>query len=234
MNTPMGPPAVPMDPPPDGIRDISGFSPKSSASPLFSQLQNPMPNSVDSRNHASILPSWPKNSAASFPSYTARLPYSNQDAWSPFRITGAAPNASVIGSHGLYKQQNRDPQRRYPYYPFGSSADPEIQFHGFAPSDSGYGTKSSATRSVISSFCPMDSVSTQRQVNAVQQNSHAINQAVPHDVEKSQELIQTPVDLTESLQRTYHEEIKCGYPGCGWKGKCPSDKRYDHYTQKQI
>ncbi|KAJ9249734.1 hypothetical protein DTO207G8_6521 [Paecilomyces variotii] len=241
MDTRMGPPAVPMDPSSDSIRDISAFNSKSSVSLFGPQLQNPVPDSGDSRNHASILPPWspgqglsPRNTGVPIPSYAVKSFYNNPDAWTPLQVTGVPGNPSFMGSRGAYKQQPaHNSDRRLSYYQHGPYTDPEVKPRAGSSSDSGYGTKTLTTGSVISYSCPMDPVSTPRQVNAPLQSGQAIDATVPLNFEQRQEL--PPAGShREPLPRTFPEEIRCSYPGCQWKGKCPSDKRKHEARHKKM
>ncbi|GAD92671.1 predicted protein [Paecilomyces variotii No. 5] len=239
MDTRMGPPAVPMHPSSDNIRDISTLDSKSSVSLFDPQLQNSIPDSGDSRNQ-SILPPWspyqslsPKNTGIPFPAYAEKASYSNQDVWSPLHLTGLPANPSFMGPRNNYKQDVNIAHRALSCYQYGTSTDPGIQFRDFPPSDSGYGTKSCTTRSVISSR-PIDTSSTPRQVKTPQQSGQTIDRAAPEDHGQHHESLPRVKHLREPLPRTFPEEIRCGYPDCEWKGKCPSDKRKHEARHRKM
>ncbi|KAJ9297627.1 hypothetical protein DTO271G3_4402 [Paecilomyces variotii] len=195
MDTRMGPPAVPMDPSSDSIRDISAFNPK-----IETMRPYCLHGLQDKVYHRGI---------PAFLFHRAQGKYS-----------------TTIQMHGRHYM-------RLSYYQHGPSTDPEVKLRADSLSDSGYGTKTLTTGSVVSYSCPVDPVSTPRQVNVPSLSGQAIDTTVPLNFEQRREH-PAAGSHREPLPRTFPEEIRCSYPGCQWKGKCPSDKRKHEARHKKI
>ena len=162
-----------------------------------SQTSFPLPSS---HPHLAPPPTAPAPECQSYPVFRRSC---DQDAWNPFRALVSSPTATfqpmpphLSSSYTAY-QQNAPP------------SDSGSLYKGIRASDSGYGTHSSATRSVTASSYVIDRSCSPKLT------SH-------HESESVEGLDSSPVqDQLNSSQ----DVIKCDYPNCTWTGKCPSDRK---------
>lgn len=249
----MGPPPPPIDHPPDNLRANSELTLRNSSSLLGLQLPNTEPDlALEIRPSGSLLHSWspfqnlsPRTSDDTFAPETAtRFPPNDQEAWNPLHVTGVPPHPSVLDyqHHPAKPRQANEPDARFSYYPYGTPSEIGSQFNGFAPpppSDSGYGSKSCATRSVVSSSFPLDSAASPQHLPLHESSRFDITSIVDpvapnqpnNDAAAATAVSGTAINAVPSrFQVQYQGDIiKCDYRGCNWRGKCPSDKRYHRY-----
>ncbi|KAL2004973.1 hypothetical protein VTN00DRAFT_2823 [Thermoascus crustaceus] len=249
MDTRMGPPPPPIDRSPDNLRANSEITLRNSSSLLGLQLPNMEPDpALEIRPSGPLLQSWlpfqnlsPRTSDDTFaPETAARFPHNDQEAWNPLHVTGVPPHSSVLDypHHPAKHQRANEPDARFSYYPYGTPSEIGSQFNGFAPpSDSGYGSKSCATRSVVSSSFPLDSAPSPQHLPFNENHRFDITSIVdpvasnqPNDdaaAAAAAAVSGAAIGAVPSQFQVQYQDktIKCDYRGCNWRGKCPSEKR---------
>lgn len=241
MDTRMGPPPPPIDHSPDNLRANSELALRNSSTLLGLQLSNIGPDpTLEIRSNGSILQPWspfqnlsPRTSDDTFaPAPATRFSHNDQEAWNPLHVTGVPRNSSVLDfQHPLKRQRANEPDGRFSYYHYGTPSEIGSQFNGFPPSDSGYGTKSCATRSVVSSSFPLDSAASPQNLPLNDNHRFDITSIVDPIAPQPNEAASGVVGTVQSHFPIQYQDdvIKCDYRGCNWRGKCPSDKRCDYY-----
>ncbi|KAI9934428.1 hypothetical protein ASPWEDRAFT_175157 [Aspergillus wentii DTO 134E9] len=189
-----------------------------------------------SRNHTSILGHWlsynnqsppsPRTRPLDYPQYhVPRISVSSdQDAWNPLQITGVP---AAFGMQHMGKPSHMgDMDGRYSHYQYSTPSETGSQYNGLQPSDSGYGSKSCATRSVIDQVCSPKA--------APREQEHEQGGLFDHAPVKYGEEAGDSMEKMESSSLMGQDSIHCDYPGCRWTGKCPSDKKKHEARHKKL
>jgi hypothetical protein len=161
----------------------------------------------------------------SIPPVSVRLASSNQEAWNHLQVTGLQRYPVTPGLPPLERYCRTD-DRHWKYPDHKSSWDPELSgpATAFSPSDSGYGSKCSATRSVTSTSYNTETISSPCPLTTTDCNTLGVASIGDNNGVQSGDVsfgIVGPIPAYSP----YQNERKCDYPGCKWTGKCPSDKR---------
>ncbi|PYH99519.1 C2H2 type zinc finger domain protein [Aspergillus ellipticus CBS 707.79] len=191
--------------------------------------------------HGSILPPWlpfHTDSSSANPLNLDQPPYpfarlrNEHEAWNPLQLTGLAINNSAYKipptarNHPVYGLD-----RRFSTGHYSTPSEAGSQYTSLHPSDSGYSTRSCATRSVAASYAldsacspylgPLDAEQDDR-VSALDLNSAPYGEPID------------PMERMDSPSLLCQDMIKCDNPGCQWTGKCPSDKRKHEARHKKL
>ncbi|PWY71455.1 hypothetical protein BO70DRAFT_321257 [Aspergillus heteromorphus CBS 117.55] len=166
------------------------------------------------------------------PPYTFSRFRNENEAWNPLHLTGLSINNTsykipqVIRNNPLYGLD-----RRFSNGHYSTPSETGSQYTSLHPSDSGYSTRSCATRSVAASYAldstcspylgPLDPEQDDR-VSTLDLNPGQYSEPID-----SMERMESPSLLCQDV-------IKCDYPGCQWTGKCPSDKRKHEARHKKL
>ncbi|EAU38687.1 predicted protein [Aspergillus terreus NIH2624] len=189
-------------------------------------------------NHTSILNQWPSyHSQASSPtSQVLEYPQfrhprltNDQDAWNPLQVTGVPTNppAFPMAPHPGKPQPLGGLDRRYSIGQHSTPSENGSQYNSIHPSDSGYSSRSCATRSVTTPSYVMESAcSPYLGPHESEQDDRASTLDLNPVVDPAEH-----VDMSSLL---YHDVIRCDYPGCQWTGKCPSDKRKHEARHRKL
>ncbi|CAL5868658.1 uncharacterized protein PFLUO_LOCUS2885 [Penicillium psychrofluorescens] len=141
------------------------------------------------------------SSAGSYDLYSSQYTTTSQDAWNPLQITGVPANNPCSSlSH-----MNADFYFSNNHNHYGPPSECESQYMSSLHSDSGYGTASCATPSLVPSSYGVEMTSSPSQMDTQDQTTCLFNQSSPSHM--------------------YTGSVKCEYPRCSWVGKCLSDKR---------
>ncbi|KAJ6145251.1 hypothetical protein N7470_009146 [Penicillium chermesinum] len=128
----------------------------------------------------------------------------SQDAWTPLRLstapTGCQQSLLPDTNFGLYKTQYAAPSESGSHYMSNFS-------------DSGY----ASTNGAPSLSHTVDSYSSPR----MNFRDHALHDSMIID----QVPMASVPGLAGDLRDSSETSVRCTHPGCGWTGKCPSDKR---------
>jgi hypothetical protein len=138
----------------------------------------------------------------------------DQDAWSPLQVTGV-PNPSPMSHMNMAVG---DREAGFAKHHYRTPSECGSQYMGsFHSGDSGYGSTSCATHSVVTSSYGVDSMSSP-QIGPKEQgfgeSLAMFNQA----------FVGPPI-FARGIEDSPAESVKCDHPACTWVGKCPSDKR---------
>lgn len=145
------------------------------------------------------------SSAGSYDLYSSQYTTTSQDAWNPLQITGVPANNPCSSlSH-----MNADFYFSNNHNHYGPPSECESQYMSSLHSDSGYGTASCATPSLVPSSYGVEMTSSPSQMDTQDQTTCLFNQSSPSHM--------------------YTGSVKCEYPRCSWVGKCLSDKRYGSF-----
>ena len=201
---------LPFQPFQDALRDTRRVAMRASTFDVQQHHVEPDPTMGITRGLT--LPTWqsPKVNDGSF---QAHLP--TNEPWNPFHVTGV-PGGST--------EPPREKRRRI--NPYFSEFETENPVPFLAPSDSGYGSRTSsiATHTIVSSTNATETTSSSCQIP---HNNDQISVDIP-SINNSSSANDTLVDLSDPMPEVeipYRNRKKCDYPGCTWTGKCPSDKR---------
>ncbi|EAW20079.1 putative C2H2 finger domain protein [Aspergillus fischeri NRRL 181] len=195
--------------------------------------------------HSSILHPWlPCGSNRPSPSSLSPAPnyleyyqyhtpqlFNHQDAWNPLQVTGVPLNTSAFNLQPMGKpyQINDYIDRRRSTGQYSTHSENDSQYNGLASGDSGYGSRSCTTRSIAASSFAVDSACSPH--------------LGPHEYElddRTSTFDLGPSAYGEVAEKTEQHnapcdyEIKCDYPECNWKGKCPSDKRKHEARHRKL
>ncbi|KAH3200109.1 hypothetical protein KXW44_009296 [Aspergillus fumigatus] len=196
-------------------------------------------------DHSSILHPWlPCGSNHPSPSSLSPAPnyleyyqyhtpqsFNHQDAWNPLQVTGVPLNTSAFNLQPVGKpyQINDYIDRRRSTGQYSTPSENDSQYNGLASGDSGYGSRSCTTRSIAASSFAVDSACSPH--------------LGPHEYELDDRTTTfdlgpsacgEAVEKTEQHNAPCEYEIKCDYPECNWKGKCPSDKRKHEARHQKL
>ncbi|KAL5043186.1 hypothetical protein BDW71DRAFT_188468 [Aspergillus fruticulosus] len=228
--TPVGEPS-PIDP----SSDLSIGDPAS-----FLGYQFATDHGAPSQNHGPFLNHWlrpPTQSVSPSPQpldhfhYSSARFLSDQDSWTPLRITGVPANVTFSTRPLEMVQEIGEFDRRCSASHYSEPSETGSQYNGLHSSDSGYSTRSCTTRSIAASYA-VDSACSPR--------------LTPQDYEQDEKIAPLradfahhcePMDIAErpgSPTLFGHYVIKCDYPKCPWTGKCPSDKRKHEARHKKL
>ncbi|PLB44724.1 hypothetical protein P170DRAFT_439974 [Aspergillus steynii IBT 23096] len=230
-----------LEPPSDGLAtspELPLGDPASFLGVQFSSDPDILPH-----DHASVLNPWPLHHNLPSSPTSHRFDYlqyrharlgNNQDAWSPLQVTGMPVNPFHYGIRHLGETpQMGGLDRRYSTGQQSTPSENESQYTGIHPSDSGYGTRSCATRSVTTSSQAFE---------PAYSPSLAPHEPDPEDqlpdwdlnFQPSGELGYDAVEKIETPSLLCPDVIGCDYPGCPWTGKCPSDKRKHEARHRKL
>ncbi|GFF57319.1 hypothetical protein IFM62136_03392 [Aspergillus lentulus] len=243
MGTRVMPNASPGDHPADGSTASSHVALGDPASFLGIQFGSDL--AVLPHEHPSILHPWlpcgsnhPSPSSLSpAPNYLEYYQYhtpqllNHQDAWNPLQVTGVPLNTSAFHLQPIGKpyQTNDYIERRCSTGQYSNPSENDSQYNGLASGDSGYGSRSCTTRSIAASSFAVDSACSPH--------------LGPHEYElddRTSTFDLGPSAYGEVAEKTEQRnapcdyEIKCDYPDCNWKGKCPSDKRKHEARHRKL
>ncbi|KAL4752657.1 hypothetical protein BDW72DRAFT_61074 [Aspergillus terricola var. indicus] len=193
-----------------------------------------------SQNHSLFLNHWlrpPKQSASPSPQpldyfhYSSARFLSDQDSWTPLRITGVPANVTFSTRPSEMVQELGEFDRRCSASHYSEPSETGSQYNGLYSSDSGYSTRSCTTRSIATSYA-VDSACSPR---LTPQDYEHDEKMAPVGAESAHHY--EPMDIVgppESPSLFGHEVVKCDYPKCPWTGKCPSDKRKHEARHKKL
>ncbi|KAL6239393.1 hypothetical protein BDW75DRAFT_236580 [Aspergillus navahoensis] len=226
-STPVGEPS-----PNDPSADLSPGDPAS-----FLGYQFALDHGAPSQNHGPFL-NWPPPQSAS-PSpqpldyfhYSSARFLSDQDSWTPLRITGVPANVTFSTRPLEMVQEMGEFDQRCSASHYSEPSETGSQYNGLHSSDSGYSTHSCATRSVAASYA-VDSACSPR---LTPQNYERDEKMAPLGVDSAHHC--EPMDIAErpkSPSLFGLDAIKCDYPKCLWTGKCPSDKRKHEARHRKL
>ncbi|KAE8390703.1 hypothetical protein BDV23DRAFT_154699 [Aspergillus alliaceus] len=158
---------------------------------------------------------------------------SHQDAWNPLQVTGVPVNTSAWGFPTVSKPQQPGVGRKYSTGQYSATSESGSHFNGFHPSDSGYSSRSCATRSVTTSSYAVESVSSPYLAPHEHEQE---DRASTLDLGPSHcsDTVIDAMEVVESPSLLCHDLIKCEYPNCPWTGKCPSDKRKHEARHRKM
>ncbi|KAJ5577826.1 uncharacterized protein N7459_006790 [Penicillium hispanicum] len=216
--------------------DLSDFRPSSLA--LSDSASNPLLElhlstdlaSLEARNPPPFLGQWPSTDTQDF--YYAHYPPSrltaDQDAWNPLQVTGV-PNPSSVSHMNVSAVGDPDCGFSKPHY--GTPSDSGSQYMGSYSADSGYGSTSCASHSVVTSSHGMDSMSSP-QIGAIEHNfEESVALFDQSRFSNGQPFAQGTV---ASSPHFLDSTVKCDHPTCNWVGKCPSDKRKHEARHRKL
>ncbi|KAF7176563.1 hypothetical protein CNMCM7691_003055 [Aspergillus felis] len=243
MGTRIMPNASPGDHPADGSTASSHIALGDPAS--FLGIQFGSDPAVLPHEQSSILHPWvPCGSTHASPSSLSPAPnyldyyryhtpqlFNHQDAWNPLQVTGVPLNPSAFNLQPMGKpyQINDYIGRRCSTGQYSNPSENDSQYNGLASGDSGYGSRSCTTRSIATSSFAVDSACSPH--------------LGPHECElddRTSTFDLGPSGYGEAAERIEQhsahcdDEIKCDYPDCNWKGKCPSDKRKHEARHRKL
>ena len=186
-----------LEPPSDGLATSSDLplgDPASFLGMQFSSDPDTLPH-----DHASVLTPWPSYHNLPSSPTSQRLDYlqyryarlaNNQDAWSPLHVTGMPVNSFHVGIRHLGEAPPMSGlDRRYSTGQQSTPSENDSQYTGIYLSDSGYGTRSCATRSVTTSSQAFEPV-----------NSPSL---APHEPEREDQLPDWDLNVQRSSELVY-------------------------------
>lgn len=193
----------------------------SALNPLLELHLDPDLASLEAQNQPPFVNHWPCTDAQDF--YYAEYPSSRLtaggDAWNPLQVTGV-PNPSSM-SH-MSVPPIGDPDCGFSEHHYNTPSESGSQYMSSYSADSGYGSNSCATNSVVASSYG-DSMSSPQ----IGSKDHGFGESAAL-IEPSCIGNRLPFahDLIDSSSHPFDSTVKCDHPPCTWVGKCPSDKRY--------
>ncbi|KAJ5166569.1 uncharacterized protein N7482_005350 [Penicillium canariense] len=181
--------------------------------------------SLEPHHQPAFLGPWPPSSSEPHDFYPSYYPASrltaDQDAWNPLQVTGVPHPSSM--SHMNMAVGDRDGFAKHHYRTPSESGS---QYMGsFHSADSGYGSTSCATHSVVPSSYSVDSMSSP-QVDGKEQG-------LGEPLAMFDQAYVGPPMFTRDLDSAL-ESVKCDHPACNWVGKCPSDKRKHEARHRKL
>ncbi|EEH17495.1 hypothetical protein PABG_00057 [Paracoccidioides brasiliensis Pb03] len=213
-----------------GIMDVRAAGPIDVSS--YNSLR-PVPGSspsdIDLQAHAAATPSWRfvdsrfnGDLLEQHPGFN--LTSTHQQPWSPVRVTGVAENAMPRSNH----ERQRSGVRGTNTYMSGNCqnihSDLVSQINGPAISDPGYGTRSPATTSAVSSFQiePTVHPSIIPSYGDPPHNYPLLHNQPTLSHQQKEQSWQGGSEVTSEANET---QFSCDVGECGWTGKCQSDKK---------
>lgn len=206
--------------------------------------------------HNTYSPSPGNNQALNYLQYYPARLTNDQDAWNPLQVTGVPANTGAAASFGFTTRPNKPRPvselgaaagGRYNYPSYQNSAPPSecgSQYNGVTLSDSGYGSRSCATRSVVTSSQVQNSVYNNSNPNPLLasfegkkrlEESQSTISLSHHGAlsfnDSANDELTVPADNKvlprppSRPRRSQSQVIKCDYPNCPWFGKFLSEKR---------
>ncbi|KAL4977818.1 hypothetical protein BDW66DRAFT_29907 [Aspergillus desertorum] len=218
----------------DFSADLSPGDPASFLGYQFASDHGP-----SSQNYRPFFNHWlrpPTQSASPSPQpldyfhYSSARFLSDQDSWTPLRITGVPANVTFSTRPSEMIQEMGDDSRCSASH-YSEPSEAGSQYNGLHSSDSGYSTRSCTTRSIAASYA-IDPACSPR---FTPQDYEQDEKMAPLGIDSAHHC--EPMDIAErpgSASLLSHDVIKCDYPKCPWTGKCPSDKRKHEARHKKL
>ncbi|EAW15108.1 putative C2H2 finger domain protein [Aspergillus clavatus NRRL 1] len=181
-----------------------------------------------SSNHAS---SSPAPQPLEYYQYHPPRVSNDQDAWNPLQVTGVPMSRASLNLQPGEKPYpiNEYIDRRCSTGQYSDPSESDSQYNGLPSGDSGYGSRSCTTRSIAASSFAVDSACSPHLTS---------HEREPDEKGSIFELgpsgYGTLAPKTEYLSLPGPDDMKCHYPNCNWKGKCPSDKRKHEARHRKM
>ncbi|KAJ5092191.1 hypothetical protein NUU61_007061 [Penicillium alfredii] len=219
----------------DGTHDLCDLKPSmpftDPANPLLDLQLGADLSSFDTPNQPPFLNSWSSSTDPHplyyLPCHSTRLA-GNQDAWNPLQVTGVPDQSSL--SHMQVPAATGDSDFHFSKYYCSDPSENGSQYMGSLHStDSGYGTASCATQSVVTSSQGLDSTSSPL-IAAKDHSSGELStcfEQTSYGPTFASELVESPSQLFDG-------SVRCEHPSCSWVGKCPSDKRKHEARHRKL
>lgn len=148
-------------------------------------------------------------------------PSVNQDAWNPLRVTGVSQSLMSDVSQAVPKRRCISGSDGGIHPSEKAFSDVGSQRHTEEPPDSGYGTRSVATGSVIAHFNTDDTLAVQSHRTHINDRSNISFSEYNFDGDRRS------LDLLSQAGSDHQGKVlvRCGFKDCPWTGKTESDKR---------
>ncbi|KAF3398248.1 hypothetical protein F1880_005637 [Penicillium rolfsii] len=147
----------------------------------------------------------------------------DQDAWTPLQVTGV-PNPSTMSHMNMVVG---DGEAGFAKHHYQTPSENGSQHMGsFHSGDSGYGSTSCATHSVVTSSYGVDSMSSPQ--------GGPKEQGFGESLAMFNQAFVGPPIFARGFDDAPDEAVKCDHPACTWVGKCPSDKRKHEARHRKL
>ncbi|KAL4883644.1 hypothetical protein BJY04DRAFT_22460 [Aspergillus karnatakaensis] len=164
--------------------------------------------------------------------YSSTRFLNNQDSWTPLQVTGVPPPYALgaLATRPIGRIHQVSGMDRRCSTGHSDPSETGSQYTGLHSSDSGYSSRSWASRSIATSYAvdlacsPYLAGQEYEQDEKLLLDTSSIHHSEVTDV----------VERSMSPSQLGHDVIRCEYPGCPWTGKCPSDKRKHEARHKKM